>query len=119
MKQAAKVATKPLAYSLQTKLDATFLSPSPVYFGQEGYSHSGRVRPRVTVFVSVTVCGPRYLAAVGPCVQHRERIPCGIEHTAPARTVPVARHGIEPRESRLCAWLLSQLIQSQCSRRHR
>ena len=58
MKQAAKAATKPLAYSIQTKLDATFLSPSPVYLGQEGYSQSGRVRPRITEFVSVTVCGP-------------------------------------------------------------
>ncbi len=38
----------------QVKLAATLTSPEPLYFGQFGYSHSGRVRPG-TPTVSVTV----------------------------------------------------------------
>ena len=35
----------PLRLCTQTKLVAALTSPLPTYFGQPGYSHSGRVRP--------------------------------------------------------------------------
>src|SRR3546814_7834424 len=45
----------PLRLLTQTKLDAAFTSPLPTYFGQPGYSHSGRVRPGTST-LSATTC---------------------------------------------------------------
>src|ERR1700730_1093379 len=49
----AALSPSSLAERAHAKLEAAFGSPEPLYFGHDGHSHTGRVRPRVAVFWSV------------------------------------------------------------------
>src|SRR5437762_14093178 len=71
-RHAAVLDDDPLSYRAASvevthvKLAAAFKSPLPLYFGQLGYSQSGRVRPFVASLRSVTIC----TAGDMPCSTH-------------------------------------------------